>query len=300
VNTSAAEAGRGCRRALGPRRLVALITFSAVLLATATSALGADVRVVLPQVPIDVSDTSLIVSGNAPVSPPDQQLATLVVAPRRGTSCDPPAPPIAIPGPSLLTWPVFDPAVGQVLGGGVGGQPVSGTFSLRYDLVGVRGPGMVCAWLLTQDTPAGLVLGATGGAPIQLLYRLPLPSRGQFPFIQALPRRRGGTMTAWLGRSHSFKRFVATCADRGRHNDQRFKLTRRVTPNPATGAFAVTGIATPDNSRNYDAPIPAPYRGRALLTFSGHIVPTVTDIRIRGTFTLTGPGLTCARTTLNR
>jgi len=107
-------------------------------------------------------------------------------------------------------------------------------------------------------------------------------------------------MTAWLNRNHSFKRFVATCAGRGRHSEQRFTLTRRVTPNPATGAFTVTGITTPDNSRDYDAPIPAPYRGRARLTLTGHIVPTPRGVRIRGTFTVTGPGLDCARTTLRR
>ena len=264
----------------------------------AAPTLGADVRVDLPQVSIDVQDTTFTVSGTAPVG---EQVATLVVVVRPGTSCDPPAPPIAIPGPSLLDWPAFDRAVGQVLIGG--GRPVSGSFSLRYDLVDVVGPGMVCAWLLTQDTPAGLVLGATGGAPIPLLYRLPLPGQesvNQFPFIQATPSRRGGSMTAWLSRSHSFKRFVVTCAERGRHNQQRFTLTRRVTPDPTTGAFTMTGITTPDNSRGYDPPIPAPYHGRARLTFSGRIVPTVRGIRIKGTFTLTGPGLTCARTTLNR
>ena len=285
----AVDPGRRYGRAVNPLRLVVLVAFSTVLFVAAAPALGADVRVVLPQVPIDAQDTSFTVSGTAPIGAPDQQVASLVVVPRAGTSCDAPAPPI-----ELSFQPVFVPAVGQVLVTG-GGRPVSGPFSLQYHLVGVRGTGMVCAWLLTQDTPAGLVLGATGGAPISLLYRLPLPT--PFPFIQELPLRRGGTMTAWLNRNHSFKRFVATCSERGRHNDQRFTLTRRLTPDPATGAFAVTGITTPDNSRNYDAPIPAPYRGRARLTFSGHIVPTQRGVRIRGTFTLTGPGLNCARTT---
>ena len=155
---------------------------------------------------------------------------------------------------------------------------------------------MVCAWLLTQDTPAGLVLGATGGAPVRLLYRLPLPAAAPFPFIQQHGGR--GTMTAWLGAGHAFTRFVATCGRRGRHDGQRFTLRRRVTPDPSTGRFAVTGITTPDNSRNYDPPVPTPYRGRARLTFSGRIVPALSGVRIRGVFTLGGPGLACGRTTL--
>ncbi len=230
-------------------------------------------------------------SGTAPLAPPDGSNAFLVVVPRAGGSCDPPGPVT-----TLSFQPTSVPAVGQVLAT-VGGLPVSGPFSHRYELVGVTGTGVICAWLLTQDTPAGLLVGAIATAPIGLLYRLPTRVNG-FPFIQQTPRTRGGVLTAYLGRGHRFTRFMATCAQRGRHEGQRFTLSRSVVPDPATGAFTATGIARADNSSNYDAPIPAPYRGRARLSVSGRIVATRRGIRIRGTMTLGGPGLSCARTTL--
>ena len=253
-------------------------------------AVAADVRVALPQVPIDADTTSFTVSGTAPLAPPGGSGAYLVVVPRAGSSCAAPGPATA-----LQSQPLFVPSVGQVLA--VGSLPVSGAFSQTYELAGVMGTGVVCAWLLTQDTPAGLLLGATATGPIRLLYRLPVPGRGA-PFFVQTPRVRGGVLTAYLGRDRDFIRFMATCEQRGSHEAQRFTLSRSVRPDPATGAFKATGIAKADNSRNYDAPIPAPYRGRAMLSVSGRIIPAQQGIRIRGTMTLGGPGLSCLRTTL--
>ena len=256
----------------------------------AAPAVAADVRIDLPQVAIDAESTTFTVSGTAPVAPPDAQVAFLVVVPQAAASCVPPGPAI-----TLSQLPEFVPSVGQVMT--IGPQIVSGAFSERFEFVGATGRGAVCAWLLTQDTPAGLVLGATAAAPIRLLYRLPASVSG-FPFIQQHPRQRGATLTAFLGRDHRFTRFQATCEKRGPHEGQRFTLFRRVLPDPTTGAFTATGIARADNSSNYDAPIPAPYRGRARLTVSGRIVPTRFGIRIRGTVTLGGPGLSCPGATL--
>ena len=120
MRPSAVAPERRHRRAVNPLRLVVLIAFSTVLLVAAAPALGADVRVVLPQVPIDAQDTSFTVSGTAPIGAPDQQVATLVVVPRAGTSCDAPAP---APPIELSFQPVFVPAVGQVLVTG-GGRPI--------------------------------------------------------------------------------------------------------------------------------------------------------------------------------
>ena len=258
--------------------------------AGAAPALAADVRIDLPQVAIDAESTTFTVSGTAPVAAAGEQVAFLFVAPRTGSSC-------AAPGSvfDLERLPEAVPSVGQVLT--VGSQIVSGAFSERLEFVGATGSGVICAWLLTQDTPAGLLVGATAAAPIRLLYRLPASVNG-FPFIQQHPRQRGATLTAFLSRDHRFTRFQATCERRGPHEGQRFTLSRRALPDPATGAFTATGIATADNSDNYDAPVPEPYRGRARLTVSGRIVPTRFGIRIRGTVTLGGPGLSCPAATL--
>ena len=120
MRASAVEAGRRYRRVLDPRRFIALIAVPAVLFVAAAPALGADVRVDLPQVSIDVQDMTFTVSGTAPVG---EQVATLVVVvvvvrlERPATRPHPPsryrAPACWTGRPSTARWARFSLAVGD-------------------------------------------------------------------------------------------------------------------------------------------------------------------------------------------
>ena len=103
-------------------------------------------------------------------------------------------------------------------------------------------------------------------------------------------------LVSYVSPKHRFKKFTVTCAGRGGpHYRQRFTIVRSVTPDPYTGAFSVTGRATPDNSDNYDTPKPRPYPGKPMLRLTGSLYVERDQMLVRGVYTLSGPALHCAR-----
>jgi hypothetical protein len=172
-------------------------------------------------------------------------------------------------------------------------RAVMGPFSLTAPIT-LLGRGTLCAWL-TEDGAQTVTVASSKLVPS---FRVPSMPDG-FPFFVSYPKRSDGGLTSYVSKKHRFTKFTAQCADRnGPHNRQRFTIVRSVTADPATGAFSVSGAATPDNSSNYDAPIPRPYHGRPRLQLSGGLYVARTNMQLRATYSLKGAGLHCSQVTV--
>ena len=176
--------------------------------------------------------------------------------------------------------------------------PVSGPFSKKSGLI-VYAPGTVCAWL-TEDSTKTVTVASARLAP---RYRFPRDS--SMPFINSYPKAGLGLVTYF--RKDRTTKFVASCNEghgrtHGPHDGQRFTMVRSIRPDPVTGVFKASGTPKPDNSNNYDSPIPKPYHGKAHLTIDGRLYANRTHIdatiAIKARFTLTGSGLHCTAETV--
>ena len=257
------------------RALVAVT--AAVAIAVPASAQAGEITITPPATAWVLEDGAKVrIAGTAEPGADGSPTAYVTALVQRGATCASKPPAL---GRSDYTVADFSGA----------DQAVMGPFSITSPIM-LLGRGTICAWL-TEDGAQTVTV-----ASAKLVPRFRVPKRpGGFPFFVSYPKGSSGGLTSYVSANHRFTKFTAQCANRnGPHDRQRFTLVHAVTPDPLTGAFSVSGNATPDNSSNYDAPIPRAYHGKAKLTLAGSLYVARSNMQLRASYTLKAAGLHCS------
>lgn len=230
------------------------------------------------------------ISGTAqPANQYGEARATVTALVQEGANCASSPPSTPPRRPDFQHWPPADFPYDS--------WQVAGPFTLTPRIT-VFHRGTLCAWLDEFGTP-----GTTTVASAKLVPRFRVPRDvNERPFFTSTGQGVG--LVSYVSpNNRRFTKFTASCIDRhgrtaGPHNNQRFTIVRSVAPDPLTGAFSLSGKATPDNSDNYDVP-PQPYHGKASLRLTGSVYVLRDQLYVRGTFTLKGAALHCSPDTVH-
>src|SRR4051794_5484374 len=223
-------------------RLVLLLAGAAAISAFPATAGAGTISITLPgNTWVAEEVPGVVISGTAePANADGDKTGSVTAVVQHDATC-PSEPP---------TFGQSDPRAADYFG--PNGLPAGGPFSFTSAIT-VVGSGTVCAWLVERQ--AYTVTAAS--ARLQPRFRVSR-REGGFPFLSSYPfATDGGGLTTYFSAGHRLTRFVAQCRDRrsgsrsGPHDRQRFTLRDAVRPDPVTGAFTVSGVAKPDNSRNY-------------------------------------------------